>query len=313
MRQIPPMYLKDSYFLDIEKEINKLFYEIMYRPIIEALNLEPKELTNAGGIIADALTSGKIWYDGDKFHGTYNARISKELKRMGAVYNRPSKTWTLVGGLPPNLAAAQVQVKASYEGMQRRMLQTINTMDVKRIDGLSTIPDTYVGVIDDMGTDFAHTMKSIAIAPNVTQDMVARLASEWGMNLDKYIKDWTSENIIKLREAVQTNVFEGRRSGDMIKFIQDNYGVSTRKARFLARQETSLLLAKYRETRYDGLGITKYRWSTADAERVRPDHEILDGTVHTWDTPPIVNRKTGMRAHPSEDFGCRCVAIALIE
>ena len=42
----------------------------------------------------------------------------------------------------------------------------------------------------------------------------------------------------------------------------------------------------------------KYVWVTVGDDKVRPEHEILDGEVRTWyDTP-----------HPGEEYGCRCHA-----
>lgn len=42
----------------------------------------------------------------------------------------------------------------------------------------------------------------------------------------------------------------------------------------------------------------KYVWVTAGDDKVRPEHEALDGEIRTWyDTP-----------HPGEEYGCRCHA-----
>lgn len=42
----------------------------------------------------------------------------------------------------------------------------------------------------------------------------------------------------------------------------------------------------------------KYIWVTVGDDKVRPEHEALDGEVRTWyDTP-----------HPGEEYGCRCHA-----
>lgn len=42
----------------------------------------------------------------------------------------------------------------------------------------------------------------------------------------------------------------------------------------------------------------KYIWVTVGDDKVRPEHEALDGEIRTWyDTP-----------HPGEEYGCRCHA-----
>ena len=61
--------------------------------------------------------------------------------------------------------------------------------------------------------------------------------------------------------------------------------------------------------RYKSVGVQKYRWSTAGDNRVRPEHKALNGKIFDWDNPPL---STGGK-HPGEDFGCRCIAIPIVE
>ena len=138
------------------------------------------------------------------------------------------------------------------------------------------------------------------------------IATQWGTNLDLYIKNWAADNILKLRKQITENTFAGRRAEDMVSLIRQNYGVGQRKAEFLARQETSLLMSKFHESRFKDIGSQSYIWSSSDDERVREDHKLLNGKIFSWDSPPVVDRRTGRTGHPGEDFGCRCVAIALI-
>ncbi|GAG93926.1 unnamed protein product, partial [marine sediment metagenome] len=71
-------------------------------------------------------------------------------------------------------------------------------------------------------------------------------------------------------------------------------------------------VSEYKQQRYLDIGITKYEWSTSNDERVRDDHKQLDGKIFSFKTPPVVDRRTGRRANPAEDFGCRCVAIPIL-
>jgi SPP1 gp7 family putative phage head morphogenesis protein len=53
-------------------------------------------------------------------------------------------------------------------------------------------------------------------------------------------------------------------------------------------------------------------WSTSHDRRVRDSHKELNGRVFTWDNPPIVDPARGRRAHPGQDYGCRCVAVPVM-
>ena len=50
--------------------------------------------------------------------------------------------------------------------------------------------------------------------------------------------------------------------------------------------------------------IEFYVWSTRQDSRVREGHAERDDMIFRWDTPPE-------GGHPTEDFGCRCYALAL--
>ncbi|MFA5380138.1 MAG: minor capsid protein, partial [Dehalococcoidia bacterium] len=81
----------------------------------------------------------------------------------------------------------------------------------------------------------------------------------------------------------------------------------------LARQETSLFFSKFSMNRASSAGVRRYKWSTSHDGRVRERHKELNGTIHSVDDPPVVDLKTGRRAHPGCDFGCRCAAIWVLE
>lgn len=72
------------------------------------------------------------------------------------------------------------------------------------------------------------------------------------------------------------------------------------------------MVSSYRELRYKDIGVSKYEWSTSRDVRVRPDHRALNGQIFDWEHPPIVNKQTGKRANPGEDYNCRCLAVPVL-
>ncbi|MCY4670315.1 MAG: minor capsid protein, partial [Rhodococcus sp.] len=77
--------------------------------------------------------------------------------------------------------------------------------------------------------------------------------------------------------------------------------------RLIARDQTTKTIGKLNEVRQTGVGITHYRWSTSQDQRVRPSHAFNAGQMFSWDRPPD---STG---HPGSDIQCRCVAVPVIE
>ena len=90
------------------------------------------------------------------------------------------------------------------------------------------------------------------------------------------------------------------------KVLNREFKVSGSNLRRITRDQTSKAVGQFTHARHRQLGIQEYTWRTAQDERVRPTHQVLDGTPQRWDNPPSVG-------HPGEDILCRCVAIPVIE
>jgi SPP1 gp7 family putative phage head morphogenesis protein len=163
--------------------------------------------------------------------------------------------------------------------------------------------------------DVEETVRGLTVLPQLTEDARKKIAEAYNDNMKLYIKEWAEKEIKELRAKVQSRVYAGGRHESMVKMIQKSYGVGQNKAKFLARQETSILMAKFKEARYTDLGIQEYEWNTVVGSAkhpVRPMHKALKGKIFRWDNPPIVNEK-GERKNPGEDYGCRCFARPIVK
>lgn len=215
--------------------------------------------------------------------------------------------------LPVSLQVAIAQTSSKYELLASSMVKAIDRIDVnKNLQSLTFTP-TYNKVIDNIDSDFFNTVtKSIGVRIDLTENQKNLIAEEFSDNLKLFIKDFADNEVLILRKKVEDAVFAGIRAESLQKVIKDRFNVSENKARFLAKQEISLLTSKYKEAKYQDVGITQYRWSISNV-RTRPDHKALNGKVFSFDDPPITNQDTGARNNPGEDFNCNCVAIPIIE
>ena len=120
------------------------------------------------------------------------------------------------------------------------------------------------------------------------------------------IKTIPEEYFKKIEGVVFRGTVQGRDATSMIKQIV-KLGYSTEKrARLIARDQTSKLNSALNQQRSQNLGVEEYDWRTANDERVRDSHKSKNGKTFRWDTPP---KDTG---HPGQDIQCRCVAQAII-
>lgn len=301
----------------IANEIMRVIFRIYFAPIIEAIRdpLVTKKLLNSNSILIDAIKSYKIQYYDNKFHGPFNAAISKELSGMGAVFNKPTKTYSLdYNSLSPDVQSAIAMAALNTKKIKERMIDALDTINTGiELDNVNFNQqyDQLLSSIDrQLSTDSKHIME---LKIKLTDKQKQTIATDYTNNLNLYIKSFLDEEIPKFRELLQDNIFAGYRPEYLKKIIRERYNVSENKAKFLAFQETNLLTSKYTQSRYEDAGIRKYKWSTSHDSRVRHDHEELNGKIFQFNNPPIVNQETGKRANPGEDFGCRCKAIPVLD
>jgi SPP1 gp7 family putative phage head morphogenesis protein len=117
----------------------------------------------------------------------------------------------------------------------------------------------------------------------------------------------------RVERIISDPLNQGRSVADITKLLQEQAGYSRSRAELTARDQTLKLYGQIQERRQQAAGISRYVWTTSLDERVREDHARLDGTVQSWDDPPIVDQRTGRRGHPGSDFQCRCTAVPVLD
>lgn len=315
MKHLRPFTLREVYYDDIEREIKRIFDKTIFDPLRVALAELGFEVQNARPIgLEAALARGEVWYFDGRIYGRFNASISKELQGMGATFDKRTKSWKLDRALPPRYQLLVADLDIKHQRAMNAVISVLDKIDVKSVQSYREELQEYYGSSAwRMNEDFLDAAKSVTVVPEFTKEQRKIIAQDYSQNLELYIQDWCEESILDLRKDVYTNTLDGHRSGNLVKMIEKQYDVSREKAKFLARQETSLLMSKMRETRYAEIGIETYTWRGSMDEREREDHKLLEGKVFSFKNPPITNRKTGARNNPGEDFGpCRCLAIGML-
>lgn len=121
------------------------------------------------------------------------------------------------------------------------------------------------------------------------------------------IRSIPSHELSQVAQIIERGLQEGSRFHSMTQEIHERFGITRRRAKLIARDQTSKLNASLTKLRQQELGVEEYVWQTAGDERVRPSHRAHDGKKFQWDNPP---KDTG---HPGTDINCRCVAVPVLE
>ena len=312
---------KEIFYRPLEKYLRKVFVGTIYAPLLSIINEEIGDTwtkENSKEDLIKAILSGHIQYTQDQhFEGKFNSLISREIVKLGGHWDKKWKRWYLPKtALPYDVQDAIGQASLKFNKLQSDIQKALNELQqvIENLgdDNPFEIAPIFSDIVDKLEDGFQEGSKGMIIAPELTQDMIDALADNWANNLNFYIKGWTIESINRLRRRIMQNTFQGNRAENLVKIIEHDFGMSENKAKFLARQETALLMSQFREERYKSAGVQKYRWSTSGDSRVRERHRELNGKVFTWDNPPIID-ELGHRGHPGQDFNCRCIAIPLID
>ena len=302
-------------FEEMEERIKRVFRKLLYYPLLKDLGFSKGVIENAAlSPLQIALQTGQIVFKRGRFTGTFGSQISKELRNLGARWDRSTKSYLI------NFDSLPTDVKQSIRVSEQKFLEKISKVD----DTLSKIlpeeiarsvktADLFDRAIFKTDRGVAESTKSIAVLPQLSKESRKAISTKWSNNMELWIQDFTRSEIKELRQRVAEKAFQGARYEEIAKVIEESYGVSSRKAKFLASQETRLMVTTLKEARYTEAGINEYRWrcvAGSPNHPVRPSHKILDGKIFSWNDPPITTaaNEPQRKNNPGQDYNCRCYA-----
>ena len=294
----------------IEDEIRIIFEREIYLPLFRKIKSDRVgKVENEIDVLKSALKSGQIYFYRGKFKGKFNAAITKELKKLGAKWNRKQGSFDIpLGDLPLSLRTSISLSETNLRRKSEELDSLLGKILPEKIADKVNISKLFEKTIFRLDSDIRRSLKSISIQPKITKKQALDISKDYEKNMRLYIKDFTEREIRQLRKKIKKNTLQGVRYDSIISDIETSFQVSRNKAKFLARQETALMMGTYEESRYKAAGSDGYFWDCvagSKAHPVRPYHKKLDGKFIRWDHPPVVNAK-GDRKHAGKDYNCRC-------
>ena len=317
--KIKPQPILESDYADATAQIQRLFFDVIFRPIIGLLAPHSemvkaaakemrKELRNAPeDPIVAAIKAGRIQYKSGVFSGTFNATVSKALIALGAKFNKNTKLFTLTPELVP-MAVKDMAIQ--YHNADRklheealRVLKSIEDSLDHLVTSSSIDPTVTIGRIE---RGFKKSVGDALGRTDMTPESREELRKNFTDSLVPPIRGFAQDTIMELRKEIEANAETGYRFDTLVTRIQSRYDVSKSKAEFLARNETGRCVSMHRQARFEEAGVSQYIWRTSGDTRVREDHKKLNGRTFMYSHPPIVDEATGRRDNPGMDYGCRC-------
>lgn len=335
--KLRPIMDSDRDYEALEARLKRFFYEELYKPLIKILRLPAKTVKNSKSenrALADALFRGQITYSKSKLYGRFSASVSKELRDLGAKFDRRAGAFVLPESLmPPEIKSIVSSSLVRMEEQMAKVDKHLAEIVPKEFADKFKCEDLFNKDLWRADTEFRKNVKKVAVVPGLSESARGRIAEDWQENMNLWIRDWTAEQIKDLRKDILEATLSGARRESSVpailkvtKTIQKSHGEALRKAKFLARQETRLLMAKFKEVRYDAAGVKEYEWrcvhrphdetpSQHTPGNVRYAHGKLEGKIFRWDAPPVTTNpgQPTRRNNPGQDFNCRCFARPVVK
>lgn len=319
-KPIKPLKIFDD---KIAREIINWEWNWYYKPILDVL--KPNTINNDSNLLNDALRTGNIYYQNGGFYsksGRFSNAIAKELEKIGARYSKYGRCYRLSKDkLPQNVAwmidTVNAKTYSDVATATKIMINALGNLDeaIKNLK-LVDIAEQMILNLEKRVNDNLKANKIETIAPKMTDFRAREFAKGYTENLEFYIKKWQPEEIIKMREAVGQMALDGESRLTIQNYIEQQFKVSQRKAKFLARNESSIAVAEYLGAKYQEEGFTEFKWITNIDGRERQLHKELNGKVFRFDDPPIIyideKRGTIQKGLPGETYNCRCTFIPVI-
>lgn len=312
--------IKESYAKLIEKALFSYLWEGIYKPMFEIMDIKQPKAVNSFSVIAEALRDGKIYYveGGFKAKDKFNNAQSRELEKWGAKWDKWEKMYKIPREQLPQeisvtLAEAQVQNELKINLIDEFLKEVQN--NIPYIVESMVFNEEVVTILDDAGKEIQKNVKHLnIIEPELSEAQKQEIAQAYTENVRGYvIKDFGDERIPEMRRKVQDIVLQGYRPDKVQELLEKEYGIASRKAKFLAQNETSIMLAEYKKSTYKEMGFNKFIWKTITDGRERELHKQLNNTTWSYDDPPIIDERTGQRGLPGETYNCRCEAIPFFD
>lgn len=131
------------------------------------------------------------------------------------------------------------------------------------------------------------------------------------------IKSIPHDYLNHVEGAVMRSITTGNGLQDLVPFLKDEAGVTLRRARVIARDQTRKAFSNINAARMEKVGIQQYEWlHSAGGQKPRRLHQQMSGKIYSLANPPIIQEGKGaqreIRGKPGDLINCRCRMVPVI-
>lgn len=128
------------------------------------------------------------------------------------------------------------------------------------------------------------------------------------------IKSIPQQYFTNITGQVMRSVTSGRGLADLMPFIESHNGMTKRRAKTIAYDQSRKAYNSINAARMDKVGIKKFMWHhSGGGAHPRELHKAMSGHIYRLDKPPVIDERTGERGLPGTAVNCKCYMTPVIE
>ncbi len=243
----------------------------------------------------------------------YRERLQDFIRDMAqSVLDEVRAAWVEA---PPTLGQAMDAAPRSTSVLLKRALEKWGGLWTRKLDDLSTkLADRFTdknfrATQVSMRESFRQAGFTVKFKPTAASTEAYRAVAAQQVNL---IKSIPQQYLKDVQTAVWEGVMKGSNLSSMTEAIKATYGVTYRRAAFIARDQNNKAKAVIENTRRQELGITEAIWQHSAAGKVpRPTHVAMNGKKFKL-SEGMYDSAVGKYILPGEEPNCRCISKSII-
>lgn len=127
------------------------------------------------------------------------------------------------------------------------------------------------------------------------------------------IKSIPQKYLFGVQGAVMRSITTGNGLQDLVPYLADNKGVTLRRARFIAKDQTKKVFENLSRERMIRIGVKKGEWlHTGGSNHPRKTHIAMTGKIFDL-TEGLYDSEVSENVKPGQLPGCRCRTVPVLE
>lgn len=151
----------------------------------------------------------------------------------------------------------------------------------------------------------AQVRAAVGVDLHMLEPNLAPALTDFAVRNVALIKTLPEDYFDDIRLTVEKGIASGAQAKTISKDMQARYGIASRRADLIARDQVGKLYGQLNGLRQQALGVTGYIWRGSLDNRERELHVDREGESFQWDDPPNEDETDG---HPGQPINCRCYA-----